>query len=483
MLDGSVFPHLSLSTQSFIRTAYGLLVAATLVQALPQARRFFVSERWGGYAQQGRGVDWVQNPAALPVVLALWFGSALALVAGRWTVPAALINVLLCRYFFIQMRWRGVLRGMGAPGFIANWLALAVLLIEYTRYYAPQLHELALLVLQVDFALIMLSAGVYKFSAGYRANNGMELGMANPEWGYWWRFWSRQRPDAWWFRVFNELAWSTEVIAAILMLFPPTRLVGGMLILVTFIFIASQIRLGFLCEMVMVCCLIYVYPGSSVDAALAALGVPAEPAVTAFAPSFANLLLAAALWVYLAALPFAHVGLAINLYARKRFPGMLQRILEIYTNTFGIIVWRVFSADHTNFLIEIDECRPDGSRRRISTWGEGLRFGHVAESITVTTLFTTLKYYPSNSALFTDRLLRYARTLPRLTGSTLEFRYVAVVKREDRFDFVVGATYTVDVTNNTVDERVIDPSISVRAPVAESPVHEAARPGTYAPAR
>ena len=482
MLDGSVFPHLSLSTQSFIRTAYGLLMVATLIQALPQARRFFVSERWGGYAQQGRGVDWVQNPVALPFVLALWFFSMLALVAGRWTVAAALVNVLLCRYFFITMRWRGVLRGMGAPGFIANWLALAVLLIEYTRYYAPRLRGLVLLVLQVDFALIMLSAGIYKFSAGYRANNGMELGMANPEWGYWWRLWSRQRPGGWWFRLFNELAWSTEVIAAILMLLPPTRLVGGMLILVTFIFIASQIRLGFLCEMVMLCCLIYVYPGSVVDSMLASLGVPAEPAVTAIAPALGNSLLATGLWVYLALLPLAHAGLATNLYARKRFPGLLQRALEIYTNTFGIIVWRVFSADHTNFLIEIDECRPDGSRRRISTWGRGARFGHVAEAITVTTLFTTLKYYPSNSTLFTHRLLRYARTLPHQSGSTLEFRYVAVVKRVDRFDFVVGAVYTVDVSKNTVDERVIDASISVRAPVAESPVHEAARPGTYAPA-
>jgi hypothetical protein len=235
--------------------------------------------------------------------------------------------------------------------------------------------------------------------------------------------------------------------------------------------------------MVMVCCLIYVYPGSPVDTALASLAVPAALAPTAPALSWVNVLLAATLWVYLAALPFAHAGLAVNLYARRRFPGIVQRILEMYTNTFGIIVWRVFSADHTNFLIEIDECRPDGSRKRVSTWGEGLRFGHVAESITVTTLFTTLKYYPGNSALFTDRLLRYARTLPHSPGSTFEFRYVAVVKGEDRFDYVVGATYSVDIATDMVDERVIDASISVRAPVAESPVHEAARPGTYAPAR
>ena len=101
----------------------------------------------------------------------------------------------------------------------------------------------------------------------------------------------------------------------------------------------------------------------------------------------------------------------------------------------------------------------------------------------MTTLFTTLKYYPSNSTLFTTRLLRYARTIPRHADSTLGFRYFGVVKREDRFDFVLAAEYIVDLARDVVEEHVIDPSISVRAPVAASPVHEAARPGSYAPAR
>src|SRR5687768_9900332 len=98
MLDGSVFPHLSLSTQSFIRITYGLLIIGTLAQSLPHARRFFVSERWGGYAEQGSGVDWLQNPFALPLVLFAWFGAAFALVLGWWVVPAALVNGVLCRY-------------------------------------------------------------------------------------------------------------------------------------------------------------------------------------------------------------------------------------------------------------------------------------------------------------------------------------------------------------------------------------------------
>jgi len=184
----AILPQLGASTLSLIRGAYGVLMLATLLQALPEARRFFVSERWGGYAKSSRGIDLIQNPIVMPVLLAAWFAAAAALVVG-WATPwAALVNVILCRYFFIHMRWKGILRGMGAPGFMSYWLGAVVLLLEVTRRWAPAVFPLALLAAQIDFAFIMLSAGVYKFTAGYPHNHGMELGMCNPMWGYWWRW-------------------------------------------------------------------------------------------------------------------------------------------------------------------------------------------------------------------------------------------------------------------------------------------------------
>lgn len=478
-----LYPSLGPAVLHFIRASYGLLLLATLLGALPHARRYFLSERWGGYGQQGRAVDSLQNPVVLPLLLMVWLTAAVALVIGRDVVIAALVNVLLCRYFFIQMRWRGVLRGMGAPGFIAYWLGAAVLLLEYTRRAAPALQGLALLVLQVDFAFIMLSAGFYKFSAGYRQNEGMELGMLNPEWGYWTRFWERIRPGAPVFRVFNQLAWSTEVVAGVLMLVPPMRQAGGMLILVSFVFIATQIRLGFLCEMVIVCCLLFAHPGSLVDVWLSAAFPQPEAVQVGAAPPLANAVLGAGLWMYVVLLPFARAALSYNLYTKKALPEPLQRVIDAYANAWGLIVWRVFSADITNFFIRIYEQPSVGARTLISRWGETLRFRQVAESIAVTTLFTTLKYYPSNNRLFTDRLLRYARTVPCDPGSTLVFEYVSVMKRDDRFDFVPVAEYVVDSGRRSVLERVLDHSVSVRAAAAASPIHEAARPGSYVPVR
>ena len=105
------YPQLSFVTQSFFRTVYGILLLGHLILLLPHARRYFMSERWKGYAQSSWDVDAIQNPVMHPVVMSVWFGCAIAMILGRWTVAAALINVLLCRYFFVNMRWKDLLVG------------------------------------------------------------------------------------------------------------------------------------------------------------------------------------------------------------------------------------------------------------------------------------------------------------------------------------------------------------------------------------
>ncbi len=479
-------PDLSLTTQAFVRIAYGIMLFGMLSITLPQGRRFFLSERWGGYARSSRDVDAIQNPVIYPFVMAGWFCCAAFIAAGWWTVWAALVNLLLCRYFFIHMRWRGVARGMGAPGFMTYWFAAAIFLLEFTLHFAPEVRPLSLLALQVDFAFIMLSAGLYKLSAGYLRNQGMEYGLANPEWGYWWGRYAKLPPTHWLFKVLNHLAWSSEVVTAFLTLIPPTRFLGGVLIIASFLFVATQIRLGFLCEMAILAGVLYFPPGSVGDLLISRL-VPAAPNAAALAMSdwpVTHGLLAAGLWTYLFLLPLAHGGLFYNLYAGRALPAPLQRALERYTNFFGIIIWRVFSADLVNFFILIyHQPRTGGARTLISRygWRGGFRFNHVCESITVTSLFTTLKYYPSNAALFQERLLRYARTVPCPADAVLVFEYVAIRKITQRFEFIPAVEYIVDVTAGMVEEHVLSDAMAPRATHPLSPVHESVRPGSYAP--
>jgi peptidoglycan biosynthesis protein MviN/MurJ (putative lipid II flippase) len=130
----------------------------------------------------------------MPALLVAWMGACIALAAGWSPTIAAAINLACCYYFFIAMRWRGVLRGLGAPGFMATWLAAAVLLIELTRRHIPELQALAIFVLQIDFALIMLAGRRLQAPGRLSSWRRMELGMVNPQWGYWGRTWAQVSP-------------------------------------------------------------------------------------------------------------------------------------------------------------------------------------------------------------------------------------------------------------------------------------------------
>ena len=468
-----------------VRVAYGTLLLGTLLYTCPHARRFFVSDRWRGYARSSREVDLVQNPVALVVVQAVWAGVAVLLIVG-WCAPGvAFANVLLCRYFFVRMRWKGILRGMGAPGFMTWWLGLVVFGLEFTAHHAPQLQATVLFVAQVDFALLYLSSGVYKFRAGYLHGEGMELGMVNPQWGYWWRSLRRLRPSHPVFTVSNQAGWSLEVLGAILMLLPWTRFWGGLLLVISFAYVGAFIRLGLLAEMVMLTGLLYFDAASAGHAALAPVGalLPASTAPAATLPPAWGAALEAGLWTYLVLLPPAYAGLHYNFYGRRALPGIWQAALERYTNFFGMLIWRVFSADLVNFFIRVRELTDDRAVE-ITRFGwrtGGLRFSHVGESITLTCLFTTLKYYPGDRRRFTDRLLCYARTLPVRRGGRVRFEYVQVVKGPDRFEFRPIAEFDVDLSRGTVTERTLDASFSPRAAARHSPVHEGVRPGSYVP--
>jgi hypothetical protein len=458
--------------QELIRTAYGVLMLLTLVAALPHARRYFMSEKWGGYARSSALSDALQNPLAIAVILAAWMASDVALILEWRPVAAAAINLACCYYFFNRLRWASVSRGMGAPGFIALWLGAAVFLLELTGRHAPAARGAALAALQIDFAAIMLSAGLYKLAAGYRQRHGMELGMVNPEWGYWPSFWKSWPPSHGVFRFFNEMAWGTEVVCGVLMLIPQTRLLGAIGIFLSFIFIASQIRLGFLCEMVMVCCLVFL-PAEA----------PAAADAGALLPAAAQTWMARALWAYIALLPLVRAGMFYNQLRHQSLPAPLQAALDLYANAFGLILWRVFTADVVNFFVRVWEQPSSGARILVSVFHRTgpSRFSQVAECIALTSVFTTLKYYPGNPALFEERLLRYARTIPRAPGSGLVFEWIKIEPLADRFEYVPAAEFAVDAGITRVTETVLNPAVSPREIPGVSPVHEGERPGSYAP--
>jgi hypothetical protein len=413
------------------------------------------------------------------------------IIAGYYTVWFSLINLLLCRYFFIRTRWQSILRGMGAPGFMTYWLGACVFFLEYGLHTdsSGAVRDLAIFAFGIDFAMIMLSAGLYKLVCGYPKNEGMEYGMVNPWWGYWWRYYKNVPSRHMIFSFLNHMAYGTEIVAGVLMLIPTTQALGAWLIILSFIFIATQIRLGFLCEMVIVASLIFMKPGSLVDE-IAGTWIPASSAVVQSGGgtlSYASIAPAVFLWGYILLLPLAHAGLWYNFLARRALPRGLQRILERYTNFFGIIIWRVFTIDVVNFFANIyvvdnkSEERHLYSRFGALDWNSRFRYRHVGEFVCLASVFTTLKYYPSNRSLFEERLMRYARTVPCPPGSAVVFEYQSIKKLRHGFEFLPVVEYIVDIHQRTIKEKILDESSSVAVARGLSPVHEASHPGTYVP--
>jgi hypothetical protein len=317
----------------------------------------------------------------------------------------------------------------------------------------------------------------------------MDYGLVNPMWGYWPGLFRRLPAAHGIFRFLNWSAWTSQLAGAALMLIPATRWLGGLTEVITYLFIATQIRLGWLAEQMMLIGLLFCTTGSPAGNWWAAHWPLPESFRATSSPASAELILSARmfLWLHLVFTGLCHAGLFYNFYGRRRLPSPFQRALEAYANFFGIIVWRVFSVDHLNFYVNIyhapTSAGPATERTLLSKWLDplNLRFWHVGEAITVTSLFTTLKYYPSNDAIFCDRVLRYARTLPCPKDHELVFEYVSIKKIAGRYEDRVICRYHVNPRADDLRTEVVDPAGSPKAAHGTSPLHETAHPGTYAP--
>ncbi len=478
----ALLPQLSFHAQATVRIVYGLMLLGFFALNWPHRKRLMVAKAWNGYGDEEKFAHLLQNPRTTLLIHVIWAGCAICMVTGFGILPAVILNLLFCRYYFISLRWKSLSRGFGAPGFLTYWLALALFVLEFTSVLAPDCRAFAVLLLQIDFALIFLSSGIYKFTAGYAHNEGMEYGMVNPQWCDYTKLFINIPPSAFLFRFLNHSAWSVQIVAALLMIIPQTRLFGAFLIFCSFAGIGILIRLSLLCPMIMLAALLFVPQGSILDNAMAAIPLTN----TRYSAFISQPLECAVIWLlmlHFCLLLSTHATLLFNFYARKRLPDRLQNFFDAYANKFGIIIWRVFSADLTNFFVNIYQ-QNNGERILVNDFtAHGYnRYRYVCESITLTSLFTTRKYYPDNNEIINEKLLRYARTLPAEHGHVFEFDYVSVAKKNDKFEYNLDARFKVDIQTNEVIEEILG-DIDTKAPHKHSPVHAAAKPGSYAPAK
>ncbi len=462
-----------------------------LVRLWPLLRFYMTSERDGGYLRSSPKTDWLFNIRVARVVYGVWFLTAFGLTFGKFTLLASFLNFLFCFTYFIRTRWISVARGMGAPGFMPYWIGTLVFLLEYAFYFGDRggyLRWLILLTFQIDYGIMMMDSGFNKIMHRYPQNDGMNYGMANPAWGYWPDFFRKLPPQHWFFKFTNHSAYSFQILGGLCMLIPPVQWVGAFIIAFGFWIVSTQIRLGVLCHHLMLITMIFTKPGGWVDRWLADLvPIMTSSSVGVYqAPDLINTALAVALWTYIVLLPLCKLGMYANFYGKITFPKLLQRALERYTSFFGIILWRVFTYELIDFFIRVYFEDKTTKQRTLHT-----RFGHwsfkksnrflwVGESITSLIVFNTIRYF-GDEKLFKERVLRYAKTMPRPKNADIILEYVQIVPSETEYRFVPAREFRADIEKAEVTETVIDPSVSIQFKKPGSPLHVSGRPGSYAP--
>jgi len=471
--------------QSLMRSLYGVLLALQLLQTLFVAHRFLTSERYGGYMFASRWADRFLRPGIVRGLTIVWLACAVALIV-HGTLIAAVLNLIFARLFFVEMRWRGILRGMGAPGQMTYWLAGLILLLGISRNWdvGGTLRAVIVVTYRLDFAFIMFAAGIYKATAGYLQNNGAQMGIVNPLWGWWSRSLSRLAPDHFAFGAFNVMAVISEVGCAIAFLIPGISPYAAVLFALGFLAVGALVRLTFLAEMVAVCCILYLTPTDFFGTHLGAAAIAPDASGAA---AVVVTVLSALIALYAVALPFAYAGMWYNFYTRRRLPLPVQRVLDVWTRLCSLNLWRVFTADLTNFIVEIEARNPGtGASRPIVPAPKlgliaELRRLHVGESITLASLFTTRRYYPNDAALFAKRISIYARSLDIQPGEVAVFKFIDVGRSEGKWVFRLVSEFIVDSAAATVREERVDPTFDVTKPAPGSPIYAGATPGSYAP--
>lgn len=481
--------QVSASVQILLRVGLAFCTLGAIGLTLPQANRFLGTAKRGGYIEDSPWLTPLFSPVGRAVILSSWTAAACWLLLGSHTIPAACLSLVWSRTLFIHLRWRSLSRGMGAPGFMLYWLSALVFCLEWTANYDANgwLRALVVLTFKVDFAVIMICAGQYKLFSGYPQNNGMERGLVNPWWGRLWCFYSSRSPHSLLFRFYNHMAYLGEIIAGILMLYPPTSEWGAIFMALSFVFILLHIKLGWLCPTVITCCFLFSFPGGVLDSLLPTGPVLHSLNTPPYIIAVLNGALSLALLSYLILLLPTKLALYINFYCKIRLSPRLQTFFDAWANLWGIIIWRVFTIDNTNFYVNIFSEDQYGNRQLLTHPGRArhlldLRYLHVCEFVTLTCVFTSLKYYPHTPEIFAQRLTTYAQSVPCPANQRLIFQWVDIQKKNNGFHYVASREFHVDEATRTISVTDLLDGSSATDLLRFSTLVSGYQVGSYAPA-
>lgn len=447
------------SNYFLFRVVCGLFFLIDLLFYLPYFFRLF------GIQYQPN--SFIKNKTTSKLIILIWFFACLNLILPGNALFGSLILSVLFRYFYIYSRSSNLFRGGGAVGMYPTFIVNAIFLIEFGHILnlSNIYFSIVIIIMFIHLGITIFDAGLYKCLNGYFNGHGIEYALRNHLWSYWAPFFKKiYIPNVLW-KFANIIIASLQMIIGILLINPFTIIYGIKFLSVGFIFLGIFLKLGTLPF------LVGSYQILSPDFTLINYfnfnlynenirRIIFEINIFEYNKIIENILII--IYFLLLSIYFIiQCCIYFNFYLKYKFNNIVQIIIDFLSLYSPILIWRVFSADVVNLIVNVYEINYDKKIRinpenyynkNAKNIFSKIRFFHVAESCVLSSIFNSVKYNENNLSSAKEKIIRYSKTLEDqkiYKNSSLMYEVIILNKIETKVNETIIEEWT--IKKNKVD--------------------------------
>lgn len=448
-----------ISNYFYFRIICGIWFLIDLLFYTPSFFRYFGS--------QYQPNSFIKNTLISKLIIFLWLLSTLNLIFPGNAIFGSLILSILFRYFYIYSRSSNLFRGGGAVGMYPTFIINTIFLIElgYIFNFSEIYFSFVILIMFIHLGITIFDAGLYKCLNGYFQGHGIEYALNNHLWSYWAIFFNKYKiPNALWI-IPNIIISSFQVIIGILLINPFTTILGIKFLSMGFIFLGFFLKLGtlpFLVGSYQILSPDFILSNNySIDSYIDySTYFFFKLNIFNYYKNFEIFLIY--IFLFLLLIYFIiQICIYVNFYFKYKFNYFSQNLIDILSLYSPILIWRVFSADVVNLVVNVYEVN-NNEKIRINTpfffnknannFFAKFRFFHVAESCVLSSIFNSVKYNENNLEFAKEKLIRYSKTLDDQTispNNAILYEVIILNKQNNKIKETLIEEWI--VKNNLVD--------------------------------
>lgn len=322
---------------------------------------------------------------------------------------------------YIVDRFFSLARGQGAPGYFCFLNIATVCLYLISSSYGDShrwmiIIEFIKAIFIVEFGAIFLSAGLFKFfDVATGSQMGFALGMLNPMWS---KVYNHEKIIIKFSRFINYLGPTLQVVGGTLILtgLPTLNITGFFIIVLIFLSITPQTRLGWLCP---------------------SIAVGSLSCYVSFNHSYDHQYFMVIFYICVALRLAVLFALFREYFARKSCHKSIQILTSIYRYFLGVIIWKVFTFDVVRYV-----CTFNSSATEFQGIYSLSANTNVYDSITLASLLASEDYLP-----YEVWSTRIRRAIDSFGSNRLKFIKIHQNKSNciKSYDNFLSTSYTYDV--------------------------------------